>query len=202
MRVDGDRKVALARIRAALRPMAGSEGDEAGSAAVQADGSFIFRDVPEGNYRVQLSSLPDGYYRKAADSAAEAGVVVSHGHASTVEIRLDAGAGSVQGTVFKDKDNQQPLASATVVLIPDATRRSDSEYYRVATSDRSGAFRLSSVPPGDYLLFVFEQIERDAYMDPEFIQQNEELGKPVRVEEGSSLNLQLQPTIPSQDTSH
>jgi protocatechuate 3,4-dioxygenase beta subunit len=202
VRLDGDGKVALARIRAALRPAAGSEGDEVGSTTVQQDGSFVFHDVPEGNYRVQLTSLPDGYYRKAPDGAAEAGVVVSHGHASAIEIRLDSGAGSVQGTVFKDKDNQEALPSATVVLVPDASRRSDSEYYRSAISDRSGRFVLRSVPPGDYLLFVFEELERDAYMDPEFIQQYEALGKPVRIEERSSQNLQLQPTIQMEDTSH
>jgi Carboxypeptidase regulatory-like domain len=195
IRVEGDRKISMGRTRASLRPVSSSEGGDVSSAMVQADGSFEFHDVPEGTYRVQLSSPPDGYYRKLAADDAGGNVVVSHGHGPAVEIRLDSGAAQIQGSVYSDGENQHPAPSAAVVLIPDASRRGNSENYRFTLADRSGKFSLRSVPPGEYLILAFEEIDRDAYMDPEFIQQHEDAGKNVRVEEGGNLSIQLQTTL-------
>ena len=195
IKVDGDRKISMGRTRASMRPVSSSEGGDVSSAMVQADGSFEFHDVPEGTYRVQLSSPPDGYYRKLAADDASGNVVVSHGHAPSVEIRLDSGAAQIQGSVYSDGENQHPAPSAAVVLIPDASRRGNSENYRFTLADRSGKFSLRSIPPGEYLILAFEEIDRDAYMDPEFIQQHEDARKNVHVEEGSNLSIQLQTTL-------
>jgi hypothetical protein len=199
VRIEGDRKVALTRSSASLSPTTISDSTSSvSSVTVQADGSFTFRDVPEGEYRVGLSPLPDGYYIRGGRDAG-ANVVVNHGHAASIELRLDANAGRVQGSVYKDKDNNVTAASCMVVLVPDAMKRADPESYRVTTADRAGKFMLGSIPPGDYSLFAFEQIDRDAYMDPEFLQRNEGAGKSVHVEEGSNLSFDLQ--VASQDSS-
>ena len=191
--VDGDRKVSMGRMRASLRPLSNSYAGDVTGAVVQPDGSFEFSDVPEGSYRVQLSSTPDGFYRKPNDGA-ETTVVVSHGHAAPVEIRLDSGAGQIMGSIYSDGENQHPAPGAAVILIPDASRRSNSEDFRFTTADRSGKFVLKSVPPGEYLILAAEEIERDSYMNPEFIESYEDAGKTVRVEEGASLNVDLQTT--------
>ncbi len=199
VRVDGDKKLTLPHTFAALKPMSPSESAGVETASVQPDGSFTFHDVPEGEYGLTLSPLPDGYYVKSGGDTATPGLVVSHGHAPPADIRLNSGAGRVQGVVYKDKDNQEVAPSVTVALVPDATHRSNSEYYRVATTDRSGQFMLASIPPGDYSLLALEDIDRDAFMDPDFIQRYESVGRPVRIEDGSSLNLQVQVIVPSED---
>ena len=193
--VEGDRKITMGRTRVSLKPASSGEGGDMGSAVVQADGSFEFHDVPEGTYRVQLSSPPEGYYRKATADSPDANVVVSHGHAPPVEIRLNSGAGQIQGSVYSDGENQKPEPSATVILIPDTSRRSNAENYRFAIADRSGKFSLRSIPPGEYMILAFENLDRDAYMDPVFIQEYEGAGKTVRVEEGSTLSVDLQTTL-------
>jgi hypothetical protein len=168
---------------------------------LQTDGSFTLRDVVEGEYRLALSPLPDGYYMKSSRDTGDVVVLVSHGHAAPVEVRLSPGAGRISGTVYKDKDNQQAAPSAAIVLIPDAARRSNSEYYRIANADRSGNFVLGSISPGDYSLLALEEVERGAYMDPDFLQRYEAAAKPIHVEEGGSLNLQLQLASQTQDAS-
>ncbi|HEY1679297.1 MAG TPA: carboxypeptidase regulatory-like domain-containing protein [Candidatus Sulfotelmatobacter sp.] len=188
--ITGDRKVALGRIRVSLRPTSSSYTADVTSTTVQPDGSFEFHDVPGGTYRVQLSSPPDGYYRK--EDSPE--IVVSHGQATPIDIRLDSGAGQILGSVYSDGENQNPAPGAAVVLVPDASRRSDSEYYRFAVADRSGKFVLKSIPPGEYLILAAEQIERDDYMNPEFIQEYEDSAKTVRVDEGASQTVELQTT--------
>jgi hypothetical protein len=55
--------------------------------------------------------------------------------------------------------------------------------YRNAVTDEFGRFHLQNVAPGSYLVFAWEDIAEDFWRDPEFIQRNENLGKPVKVSE-------------------
>jgi hypothetical protein len=55
--------------------------------------------------------------------------------------------------------------------------------------------------PGDYVLFAWQDIERGQYLDPDFIQQYEDIGKPIHVEEGgSTIAAQLQLAPETRDT--
>jgi hypothetical protein len=201
VRIDGDRKVTLGRTSASLKSLEnGTQNSEEFRAQMQADGTFVFHDVSEGTYRVVLTSLPDGYYVRAAEDGAEASVLVSHGHAGPAEIRLASGAARIQGTVYKTKNNEEPAPAATVALIPDGQRRFYSEYYRQAAADQSGNFTITNVPPGDYAVYAWQEIDRTAYMDPDFMQQYQDSGKPVHVEEGgNSTGMQLQLATAAQD---
>ena len=200
LRVEGDRKVALPRTIASLKPLSNDASAGVDSAAVQPDGSFTFHDVPEGEYGLTLSALPDGYYVKTTRDTPAAAILVSHGHAPPAEVHIGPGAVRVQGTVYKDSDNQQVAASVTVALVPDATHRSNSDYYRVVTSDQSGKFTLANIPPGDYSLFAFENVDREAVMDPTFLQRYDGAGKSLHIEEGANQNLQVQLTADAQDS--
>jgi hypothetical protein len=157
---------------------------------VQRDGTFSFQDVPEGTYRVNVNPLPSGYYLKPGGEgdAADAGVKVGRNHAAAVELTLSAGAGRISGVVNK---SDQPAANAVVVLAPDAPRRGQPRLYRQALADASGHFTIAGVPPGDYQLFAWEEIERGMYLDPDFLRLYEDFGKPVRVEEGSNQDVSL-----------
>jgi hypothetical protein len=50
---------------------------------------------------------------------------------------------------------------------------------------------LESIPPGDYKLFAWQAMERGAHLDPEFLQQFEDLGKAVSLKESASMSVQL-----------
>src|SRR5260370_28097005 len=130
--------------------------------------------------------MPDGYYVRLEGEAGESSVLVSYGHAAPVEVRVGPGAGRIQGTVYKNKNNEEVAASASVTLVPEGRRRSNSEFYRVAMADQSGRFVIGGVVPGDYVMFAWQDIERGQYLDPDFIQQYEDSGKPIHVDEGSS----------------
>ncbi len=157
---------------------------------LRSDGTFTFHDVPEGTYHIKLLPLPDGYYLKPSGEGdpVEAGVKVGRNHAAAVELTLSTGAGRITGSVAKD---QQPFAGATVVLIPDGARRGQPRFYRQALTDSGGHFAISSITPGDYKLFAWEEIERGMYLDPDFLQSYEDSGKPVQVEEGGNLTVQV-----------
>jgi protocatechuate 3,4-dioxygenase beta subunit len=166
-------------------------GPDVGSVAVKSDGSFAFHDVPEGAYRLKVTPLPEGYYLKPSgeSEAAEGDVKVARNHGAAVELTLSTGAGRVAGKVSK---SDQPFPGATVVLVPDNPRRGQPRFYRQAVADVNGKFTIASVTPGDYKLFAWEEIDRGAYLDPDFLQPYEDSGQSVKVEESGSLNVELE----------
>jgi len=161
------------------------------NASVRPDVTFIFREVPEGSYRINFSPVPSGFYLRSSDASEtfEAGITVSRGHSPlTLELVLNPGAGRVDGTVESD---DQPVPSAAVALVPDGKQRAQSNYYRQAFTDHLGRFVLRNIAPGNYTLFAWEQIDRDAFFDPEFLAQYEDRGKAVHVEEGDHITVKL-----------
>ena len=47
-------------------------------------------------------------------------------------------------------------------------------------TDASGAFQIQGVPPGDYQVYAFEQIEKGDWQDPRVMGQFEGRGKPLQ----------------------
>jgi protocatechuate 3,4-dioxygenase beta subunit len=158
---------------------------------VRPDGTFIFQNVPEGTYRINLIPVPNGYYLKPSGEgdAVEAGVKVGHNRSAAVELTLSAGAGRITGSVTKD-DHSFP--GATVVLVPEAARRGQARFYRQVLADQNGNFTIANITPGDYKVFAWEEIERGLYLDPDFMQSYEDSGKPVHVDEGGNASVQLE----------
>ena len=51
---------------------------------------------------------------------------------------------------------------------------------------------MRNIVPGDYTLFAWEQIDRGAYFDPEFLAQYEDRGRAIHVEEGGQISAKLE----------
>jgi hypothetical protein len=169
------------------------------NAEVKADGTFVFREIPEGSYRIDFHPMPAGFYLKSsgAGDALETGLTIARSHSPPpLELVMSPGAGRIDGTV---QSGDQSFPSASVVLAPDGKQRGQPNYYRQAVTDQLGRFAMRNVIPGDYTLFAWEQIERGAYMDPDFLGQYEDRGKAVHVEESGHLNVQLD-IIPTSET--
>ncbi len=106
-----------------------------------------------------------------------------------LEITISATGGRIDGVVLTEE--QEGFGGASVVLVPEERRRDQRRFYKSATTDQNGRFTLRGIPPGDYKLFAWEEIERGAYQDPAFLRPYEEQGELVEVEEGSRLSVQL-----------
>ncbi len=115
--------------------------------------------------------------------ALSAGLHIDSRTTEKVQIVLSSNAGALEGLVRDNLRNVVPRAR--VVLIPDAAHRQRADLYQSTSTDESGRFRLQGIPPGDYLLFAWEDIENDLWQDSEFIKRNEPSGKPVRIIENS-----------------
>jgi hypothetical protein len=113
-----------------------------------------------------------------------------------IEIVLGLKAGVASGTVVTDK--QTPIENVAAVLVPDSPRRQRWDLYRNTTTDASGHFKFTDIAPGDYKLFAWEDVPKDAWQDQDFISMFESRGKAIHIDEGSNEISQL--TVVPADT--
>jgi hypothetical protein len=155
---------------------------------VREDGGFEIEDVEAGLYDVELFHLPEGFYMEAAHSGDRNVLDLGFecaGKIAPLEIVLSPASATVDGVALDDK-NQQPVAGATVALVPQEDGRRNREmYYRTAVADASGRFSLSGIVPGTYKFFAWDDIEPGAYMDPEFMKQWESKVTAKTIREGA-----------------
>jgi hypothetical protein len=62
--------------------------------------------------------------------------------------------------------------------------------FRVSSTDRAGRFQIKGLPPGDYKVFAWEGLDKDAWLDPDFVR-NESRGQSVHIEEGKTQGVDI-----------
>ncbi len=158
-----------------------------------ADGSFTVDSIPPGNFRVLLQQMPpDAYIKSMRMGSADVlndGLRISGTPDAPLEIVIGANAGRIEGSVVDARG--APLSNRTVVLVPDVRLRQRNDLYRVVSSDITGSFQMQGLAPGDYKLFAWENVEPGAWQDPDFIQAYESAGQRIRINEGSTENIQV-----------
>ena len=149
-------------------------------------GSYGVGSVRPDRYRLQFSGKAlDDFYVKAAlagetDALAE-GLTVSEGAAIQISVVPGFDGAKVEGIV--QDEAQQPVPSATVVLVPEA--RSRRELFRTATTDRNGHYEFPAIAPGDYKILAWEDPEPGIWNDPDFLKQYEKQGEKKSLDAGS-----------------
>jgi hypothetical protein len=161
---------------------------------VKEDMSFTLRNVSQGEYWVAIGGAPPDYFMKAArlggEDLLEKGLEIAGGRLpGPLEITLSPNGARVEGVVLTE--DQQPFAGAQVTLVPAPRRRERSEYYKSTTTDQYGRFTLRGIPPGEYKLFAWEEIERGAQRDAEFLKPFEDRGHEIRLREGEYASAEL-----------
>lgn len=194
VRVEGEAPVKLTTLHAYLELTGDSIVYMGQESSVKADGSFVLSNVSEGEYRVALAGLPQDCYLKSArlggEDVLEGGLKVMGGKSGgSLELVVSAGAGRIEGIVLNAE--QQPVAGAHVVLVPELPRRHQIRLYQSNTTDQYGRFTLGGISPGDYKLFSWAELEREAYEDPDFLKLYEEWGTRVQVGEAGRPAVQL-----------
>jgi len=102
---------------------------------------------------------------------------------SVLNVVIGTNPGTLEGRVLNDQ--QQVVVSAAVMLFAEnpAARITRTDMFKVTSTDMAGRFQVKGLPPGDYKVFAWEGLEKDAWLDPDFIR-NESRGQVVHVKEG------------------
>jgi hypothetical protein len=168
-------------------------------AHVNGDGSFAWKNVPAGNYAVQISeasAIPDWFLKSVTAGGrdvVDSGFSMSGG---TTNLALVASANGAVAEGLASNQQDEPVADAVVVAVPETRFRSRPDRYRKALTDQSGRFTLRGLPSGDYTLFAWDSVDGEAYYNPEFLKSYEGQGKALHVTEGLRVSVQLK-TIPA-----
>ncbi|MGE5570722.1 MAG: carboxypeptidase regulatory-like domain-containing protein [Rhodospirillales bacterium] len=175
-------------LRVLLDSLSGSIGGSGGSVAVKPDGSFVLQNMAADEYRISVLGLTEDCYLKAARvggmNVLDRSLDLTRGDVpGPIELLVSEAGGRVEGTVLKD--DQQPAAGATVVLVPDSDRRHRSVLFRSTFADDSGNFVLRGIPPGNYRLLAWEDVEYGAWLDPDFLRGFERSGEALSISERS-----------------
>jgi hypothetical protein len=155
-------------------------------ARIEADGTFVIPDVFEGRYQLYLSGSLRGaadFYisgiRQGGQDIRNEGTVDVRRSMLPVEIRLRAGAGSIQGIV-EGPGGVFP-SQADVVLVPQVPLRENILFYDRTITSEKGQFKFEGVAPGEYKVFAFEQLADTAEQNSRFIARYETLGQNATV---------------------
>ena len=191
-RVEGGGQFDFTRLGLVLQSTDSSTGSD--SARIKPDGTFVIPSVFDGNYRVRVFGFPEEYYVKSAQQGRTevllSGLTVSRSQPpSSLEITLSPDGGRVDGRVLHE---QNPVAGAFVVLVPDPPHRDQDQMYSMKTADSLGRFSLLGLPPGDFKLFAWEPVPGTNYVDPDFFEAFEARGTRVHVEERQPQMVQLE----------
>src|SRR5205814_2285582 len=111
------------------------------------------------NFPVKLPATLQSAYvksiRLANVDALNTGLHLEKAPEVPLEIVLGNNPGAVVGTVLDER--AQAVADASVVLLPDVRRRTD--LYKTVTTDPFGRFQLERVPPADYKIFAWTDVD-------------------------------------------
>ena len=160
--------------------------------AIDATGALVGFNVPEERYRFRVTNLPASAYvadiRQANQSVFDEGFQLSELN-EPIQLVISTQGQSVRG--IARTRNGDFAEHATAVLVPPQAQRQNPMRYRVADSDSEGQFSWQNVPPGQYTLFVWENVLPTAWMNPEVLDRERKHGRRVDVTIGMATDVAL-----------
>ncbi|HLY60570.1 MAG TPA: carboxypeptidase-like regulatory domain-containing protein [Terriglobia bacterium] len=193
VRTESGARMNFSQLRIWLQPadnqMMGGEPAE-----VAADGTFVIRNLYDGNYGIVVAGHTEEFYVKSERLGGSdvLGSGLSLGGTELtgmLEIELSGNGGAVSGTAMHD---QAPASGAIIALVPEPPNRKRDDLYDVKFTDQSGKFNMTGLAPGDYKLFAWDSSVGVDPHDPDSLKAYEDKGQSVHVEEKRQQAVQLE----------
>lgn len=166
------------------------------NASVDRQGNFSWKNVNPGTYVLQVygGDGKDNVFLKSArigDRSIDARLSVSG--PATLDLLASAKTGLLEGAVT-DRDeqgNDVPASNVTVVAVPEERYRKIPAHFGLGATDQYGRFAIYGLPPGNYTVFAWQDVERELYYDPDFLKSQQANGTSIKVAESSHASVQL-----------
>jgi len=161
-----------------------------GQTQLNDDGTFQ-ATLAADSYIVEAGGMPDGYYLKSVKLAGrempDATLDLNYG-GGQIQVVLARTAGDITGTV--QNSHGDPATSVQVTAVPvSGSLRKDMN--KLVTTDVNGNFTLHGLPPGEYKIFAWEEVETNAWMDRDYRQPFESSSVSAKVDENTTPTVQL-----------
>ena len=154
---------------------------------VGAAGQFTINDVAPGAYTIRAST-PRGWTMKAVyldgREITDEPIDVKSDNITGLNVIFTDRVSGLAGSVRDPRGN--PASNVTVILFPPDERQWLPQSRRIMTArtDTAGAYQLSAVPPGEYLITAIEEAEQGEWFDPTFLDEIKGRATKIRIEEG------------------
>jgi hypothetical protein len=161
-------------------------------AHVDQNWQFTLKDVPEGNYKIELNGTSKDCYIKEVrlgDTIMPDTELRVKGGVGTLEVDVSSRGAEVDGVVLDSDD--LPATGVWVVAVPEEDRRKYPRLYKSTQTDQYGHYELHGLAQGKYKLFGWQSIDQNAWQDSDFLKQYEDKGESVEVQDGDKSSKQL-----------
>jgi len=182
-----------------LGAIAGLQGGRGGRPGdVSQSGQFTISDVMPGLYTLR-GTAPRGWTMKAVyvdgREVTDTPLEVKSENVTGLNVIFSDRISSLAGSVRDARG--APISDVTVIAFPADDRLWSPQSRQIVTArtDRSGAYKLSSIPAGDYLVVAVDDVEQGEWFDPTFLEQIRSHASKVRVDEGQQQTQDLKPPV-------
>jgi Carboxypeptidase regulatory-like domain len=169
---------------------------------VTADGQFRIGGVIDGDYQISVLPLAPAQVSPGIENSYVKSIRVNSADVlnspvridgaqtiSGVEIVLGAVGASIDGRAVNAK--QEVMNRATVVLLPLGPPPFRQDCYRMMTTDKSGVFQFRGLPPGEYRLLAWEDVDPGAWFNPAFLAVYERYATAITLGEAQSQRMDV-----------
>jgi hypothetical protein len=162
---------------------------------IRPDGEFTIPNLPAATYSVEVvmpASWPDAYVKAIRMHNVElAGSLfaIDGTPPDPLEIVIHRAGGSIEGRVLNAR--QEAIPNASVILVPDQSAAVRPDQFRSAFTDNFGRYQIHALPAGDYNLYAWEDIERNSWFAPGFLQTYESWRQSVRVADAQNIHVDV-----------
>jgi hypothetical protein len=160
------------------------------SSSVAADGTFTLKQVPPGEWLLNVNPLPPGAFLKVARFGDQdirfARMEIKPSSEDPVSIVISTNTAQVHGQVDAGSGDSK---RAGILLAPTGPYSTLTRFFYDVAADDSGKFELKDIAPGKYKIFALENLAPADFKTPEAASQLDPLGEELDLAEGASLEL-------------
>lgn len=126
------------------------------------NGKLIFKDLASGVYSVNPPRTREYFIKRIAiDGEPQNGTTIDlRRPAKLLEVTLSTNFAALAGTL----QTERPITNGIAVVLQNDREHDDKRYALVTTS---GEFHWTSLPPGRYHVYAFEEFDENAWEKPE-----------------------------------
>ncbi len=175
---------------------------------VAEDGTFAVAEISPEKYRLVVTPGSSAYVKAVNVGGQDVKDIVldlSNGGGGNVEVILSTKVAKLDGMVEKQKQDDAP-GSALVAKVGPAGELSllgtTGGQSSLAQVDTTGKFSFANLPPGDYKVFGFEEVDMATASDPDFLAKFADRGVSVKIGEGESKSVTLKQVRYAESSPH
>jgi hypothetical protein len=161
-------------------------GSQSTAAAIKEDGTFRFPGLGTGTYLLNIGGVPEGSYLKSArfgeQDLASGPVDLTSGGGGTIAVVLSSRGAEIAG-----------IAGASGAIVTAWPRIPDQGIVnggvKQVYADQDGAFRITSLAPGEYYVAAWDELEPGLWQGAEFLTRFNGDASSIKLKEGAHATL-------------